>query len=86
MTLKIEDTCINCGVCEFACPNEAIYEGETIYEINSDRCTECVGHYDEPQCQELCPIESCITIDETQPETRDQLLEKYQRLTQAKAK
>jgi ferredoxin len=81
MALKIADTCINCGVCEFACPNEAISEGKVIYEIARDRCTECIGHFKEPQCQELCPIDECITIDLDYPETHDQLLKKYKELT-----
>ncbi len=55
MALKITDECINCDVCEPACPNQAISMGEEIYQINPDRCTECVGHFDEPQCQVLCP-------------------------------
>ncbi len=77
MSLKITDECINCDVCEPACPNQAIYMGEEIYEINPERCTECVGHHDEPQCALLCPV-SCIPKGE--PETNEQLLDKYRRL------
>lgn len=80
MALTIRETCINCGVCEFACPNQAISEGPIIYEIHRDRCTECVGHFNQPQCQELCPIEECIIIDPDYPETHDQLLAKYHQL------
>lgn len=83
MALKITDTCINCGVCEFACPNEAISEGEVIYDIHPARCTECVGHFDIPQCQELCPIEGCIITDEQHPETQAELLKKYHQLTKS---
>ena len=36
MSLTITDECINCGACEPECPNEAIYEGDEIYEI--DQC------------------------------------------------
>ena len=46
MALLITKKCINCDMCEPECPNEAISMGDSIYEINSDRCTECVGHYD----------------------------------------
>ena len=49
MTLKITDECINCDVCEPLCPNNAIFEGKLHYEIKK-KCTECKGHYDEPQC------------------------------------
>ncbi len=44
MALKITDECINCDVCEPVCPNQAIYQGVEIYEIDPDRCTECAGH------------------------------------------
>ncbi|MEY4910997.1 MAG: hypothetical protein RL761_660, partial [Pseudomonadota bacterium] len=42
MALLITDECINCDVCEPECPNEAIYLGEEIYEIDPHKCTECV--------------------------------------------
>lgn len=80
MSLIITDECINCDVCEPECPNEAIYQGDEIYVIDKDKCTECVGHYDEPQCQQVCPVD-CIPFDENNRESRDQLIEKYQRLT-----
>lgn len=79
MALKITEECINCDVCEPVCPNEAIYMGVEIYEIDPDRCTECVGHFDEPQCVEICPVE-CIPKDPDHKENEDQLLEKYHRL------
>ena len=80
MALIITDDCINCAVCEPECPNEAIFEGEEIYEIDSDRCTECVGHFDEPQCQLVCPVD-CIPLDPDRPESKEVLMEKYQSLT-----
>lgn len=83
MALKITDECINCDVCEPECPNEAIYMGELIYEINPDKCTECVGHFDTPQCQQVCPVD-CIPLDSLHAETREQLLAKYRRLTEEK--
>ena len=81
MALIITDDCINCDVCEPECPNEAIYLGEHIYEINPDKCTECVGHNDEPQCVQLCPV-ACIPVDPQRVETREQLMQKYERLQQ----
>ncbi len=48
MALLIDDSCINCDMCEPECPNQAIAMGDEIYEINPERCTECVGHYDKP--------------------------------------
>ena len=79
MALKITDECINCDVCEPVCPNEAIYVGELIYEINPALCTECVGHFELPQCVEVCPVE-CIILDPLVPESREQLLAKYETL------
>ncbi len=80
MALTITDECINCDVCEPACPNTAIYQGESIYEIAPDKCTECVGHFDEPQCIVVCPVD-CIIKDPAHPETEEQLMEKYKILT-----
>ena len=72
----ITDECINCDVCEPECPNDAIYQGEDIYVIDPNRCTECVGHFGEPQCRVVCPVD-CIPLNPKFPETKDQLLEKY---------
>lgn len=79
MALMITDECINCDVCEPECPNTAIYQGEEIYEINPDLCTECVGHYDTPQCVDVCPVD-CIPKNPDREESQDQLLEKYNHL------
>ena len=79
MSLFITDECINCDVCEPECPNDAIYQGDEIYEINPSLCTQCVGQYDDPQCQQVCPVD-CILIDEVNPETEDQLQDKYEKL------
>lgn len=80
MALMITDECINCDVCEPVCPNEAIYQGEEIYEIDPDLCTECVGHFDKPQCQTVCPVD-CIPLDPDRQESRQELQQKYIRLT-----
>ena len=79
MALMITDQCINCDVCEPECPNQAIFMGEEIYEIDPQRCTECVGHFDEPQCVQVCPV-ACIPLDPLRVESKEQLLEKYQHL------
>ncbi len=79
MALKINELCVNCDVCEPACPNQAISQGETIYVIDPARCTECVGHFDEPQCVVVCPVE-CIDPDPDHPESHDDLLAKLLRL------
>jgi ferredoxin len=81
MALKITELCVNCDVCEPVCPNKAISMGPEIYEIAPARCTECVGHYEVPQCIEVCPVE-CILVDPEHTETQDELLHKYAVLTE----
>ncbi len=80
MALMITDECINCDVCEPECPNEAISQGEEIYVIDANKCTECVGHYDEPQCVQVCPVD-CIPKNPDAVESEDQLWTKYEKLT-----
>jgi len=80
VALTITDQCINCDVCEPECPNEAISQGVEIYEIDPLKCTECVGHFNTPQCREVCPVD-CIPLDLDHPETKDQLFEKFIKLT-----
>jgi len=79
MALLITDECINCDVCESACPNQAISMGPEFYRIDPDRCTECIGHFDEPQCVMLCPV-ACIPVNPERIETREQLMAKALRL------
>ncbi|MCC6135449.1 MAG: YfhL family 4Fe-4S dicluster ferredoxin [Candidatus Contendobacter sp.] len=82
MALMITDECINCDVCEPECPNEAISQGEEIYQIDPNLCTQCVGHFETPQCIEVCPVD-CIIPDPAYPENDDQLRAKYELLTSA---
>ncbi|WP_100643745.1 YfhL family 4Fe-4S dicluster ferredoxin [Alteromonas facilis] len=79
MALRITEDCINCDLCPVECPNEAITMGSEIYQIDTDRCTECVGHYDEPNCMAVCPVD-CIEPDPEYKESIDELAEKYTRL------
>ena len=80
MALFINDLCINCDVCEPECPNQAISQGVSIYVIDPRKCTECVGHFDQPQCVEVCPVE-CILVDPEHTESNDELHAKYLALT-----
>lgn len=82
MALLITDECINCDVCEPECPNGAISMGLSIYEINPSKCTECVGHFDEPQCQVVCPV-SCCLPDALHVENTETLMQKYRMLSAA---
>ena len=83
MALMITDECINCDVCEPECPNEAISQGPEIYLIDPEKCTECVGHFEQPQCVEVCPV-NCIPVNPDRVETREVLLVKYEGLMAAK--
>jgi ferredoxin len=80
MALYITDQCINCDVCEPECPNDAIYQGELIFEIEADKCTECVGHFEQEQCIVVCPVD-CIFLDQNHSEKFPELGSKYTRLT-----
>jgi len=83
MALMITDQCINCDVCEPECPNGAIYQGVEIYEIDPGKCTECVGHFDTPQCQQVCPVD-CIPLNPAFAESHERLYQKFLELTAAK--
>jgi len=94
LAVKITEECIACGACEAECPNDAIYEagkdwiigGETKPSLNDehtyivpDKCTECVGFHDEPQCIPACPTEAII-VDPDHQEDKDALLAKKEHL------
>ncbi len=80
MALIITDECIICGACEPECPNDAITAGDEIYLIEISKCTECVGHFDESQCVEVCPVDCCVP-DPDNKESKEELMEKFQKLT-----
>jgi len=80
VSLRITEECINCDVCEPECPNTAISPGEVVYVIDPQRCTECVGHYDTPQCVEVCPVE-CIVPDPDHRDSVEELEARYRALT-----
>ncbi len=58
---------------------EPFSQGEEIYLIDPNLCTECVGHYNEPQCIEVCPVD-CIVTNPDKVESREELKAKYQAL------
>ncbi|MDR3212701.1 MAG: YfhL family 4Fe-4S dicluster ferredoxin [Azoarcus sp.] len=82
MALMITDECINCDVCEPECPNGAISQGDEVYVIDPAKCTECVGHFDEPQCIQVCPVD-CILKDPAHEESQDELLARFNKLNPA---
>ena len=61
MATMITTECINCGACEPECPNNAISQGETIFVIDPQLCTECVGFHDYEACAAVCPVDCCVT-------------------------
>jgi ferredoxin len=79
MATYITEDCINCGACEPECPNEAISEGEEIYVIDPELCTECVGFYDHEACLAVCPVECCLPNPQI-PETEAVLMERAVKL------
>jgi len=79
MAMKITEECINCAACETECPNEAIRAGDPVFVIEADRCTECVGAHDTPQCVGVCPAD-CIIQDPARVESKELLLERYHQM------
>jgi len=80
MAKKITEECINCGACEPECPNESISQGDPVYVIDFEKCTECVGHYDSPKCVEVCPVDGVIIQDPDHIESHEELEAKYARM------
>jgi ferredoxin len=79
MATYITEECINCGACEPECPNGAISEGDDIYVIDPQKCTECVGHHDAYACQAVCPVECCLP-DPKHTETEEALIARARKL------
>jgi ferredoxin len=83
MALKITDDCTSCGACEAECPNDAISEGDSQYQIDKNKCTECVGFFDTPQCADVCPTDSCVD-DPANKESEEQLIAKLKKICPSK--
>lgn len=68
MAYKIVDSsCTGCSACEPECPNQAIIEKNGLFLIKPEKCTECIGHFDEPQCVAACPVDETVIIDAAYP-------------------
>lgn len=69
MAVIIDETCITCDACLQSCPVNAIVDdsenptGNKRYYVQPEKCVECVGIYDDPQCAAICPSIGCITWD-----------------------
>ena len=94
MATIITSDCINCGACEAECPNTAIYQGGTEWELDGtkhpalatdtffivrEKCTECVGFFDHEACAAACPVDCCI-VDANNPEAEPVLLARAKQL------
>jgi ferredoxin len=79
MAYTITEDCIACGACLPECPNEAIHEGDPVYLIDPEKCTECVGFFSESQCALVCPVGACVPDPDTK-ESREQLASKVRKL------
>jgi ferredoxin len=94
MATTITEACVNCGACEPECPNEAIYEGGASWQVAgearppvsadyfyivAEKCTECVGFFDQEQCAVVCPVECCVP-DPDNRESEAELLARARRL------
>ncbi len=67
MALEIVESCVNCWACEPLCPSKAIVEAKPHFLIEADKCTECVGDFEEAQCVAVCPIEGAIVNELNEP-------------------
>ena len=81
MATTITSDCINCGACEPECPNNAISQGEEIYVIDPQLCTECVGFHDYEACAAVCPVDCCVP-DPNNVETEEVLIARGRALHQ----
>jgi len=94
MATLITEECINCGACEPECPNTAIYAGgvqfeyggqmyepisNDLYYIVPEKCTECVGHFDQEQCAAVCPVDCCVP-DPNRVESEEELFDRAKTL------
>jgi ferredoxin len=49
------------------------------YYITPNKCTECQGFHEEPQCAAVCPVDCCVP-DDLYKETIEELLQKKEKL------
>lgn len=79
MAFLINEDCTSCGACMDECPTQAISEGNPVFFIDSEKCVECVGFFDEQQCATVCPVEACQP-DPMHKESKEDLMNKKEKL------
>lgn len=52
---------------------------DEVYYIVPDKCTECTGFHEEPQCAAVCPVDCCVP-DPDHVESEAVLLDRKERL------
>jgi len=60
---------------EMSAEDEQEAVDDEVYFIVADKCTECIGFHDEPQCAAVCPVDCCVP-DEENEESESQLIAK----------
>jgi ferredoxin len=63
----VASQCTSCSACEPECPNVAITPKNGTFVIDPKKCTECIGHFDEPQCVAVCPVDLTCIVDTSVP-------------------
>jgi ferredoxin len=52
---------------------------DEFFYIATDKCTECIGFHEEPQCAAVCPVDCCVD-DQDNKESKEQLVAKKEKL------
>ncbi len=78
MAYRITAECIRCGACDTDCPNQAIGEGDDIFTVDPEACTECFGSYDAAKCVEVCPV-NAVVADRDHPDSYETLLARFRK-------
>tara|TARA_B100000700_G_scaffold170716_1_gene188544 strand:- start:261 stop:608 length:348 start_codon:yes stop_codon:yes gene_type:complete len=72
-SLKGNTQLLNGKTVEASDKNQPI--SDDFFFIVTEKCTECIGFHDEPQCAAVCPVDCCVP-DEDNVETEEDLMSK----------
>lgn len=79
MAYRITEECASCGTCETECPNQAIRQGDEVFVIDPEKCTECLGFYDSARCARVCPVNAPVP-DDGRRESHRNLVARFKKL------